>query len=77
MQFRLSAITNSNIIILDVDDEKLKEAKIIGADMTLDSFSSDPVKSIKDFINEKGCGVLVDFVNNSKTSSTAIEVLRK
>ena len=71
------AITNSNIIILDVDDEKLKEAKKLGADMTINSLSSDPVKSVKDFTNGKGCEVLVDFVNNSKTASTAIEVLRK
>ena len=77
MQFRLLAITNSNIIILDVDDEKLKEAKKIGADMTINSLSSDPVKSIKNFTNGKGCKVLVDFVNKSKTASTAIEVLRK
>ena len=47
------AITNSNIIILDVDDEKLKEAKKLGADMTINSLSSDPVKSIKDFPMEK------------------------
>lgn len=47
------AITNSNIIILDVDDEKLKEAKKLGADMTINSPSSDPGKSIKDFPNGK------------------------
>ena len=71
------AITNSSIIIMDVDDEKLKEAKKLGADRTINSLSSDPVKSLKDFTNGKGCEVLIDFVNNSKTASTAIEVLRK
>jgi alcohol dehydrogenase, propanol-preferring len=70
-------ITNSTIIILDVDDEKLKGAKKLGADMTINSLSSYPVKSIKNFTNGKECEVLVDFVNNSKTASTAIEVLRK
>ncbi len=71
------AITNSTIIILDVDDEKLQGAKKLDADMTINSLSFDPVKSIKDFINGKGYEVLGDFVNNSKTASTAIEVLRK
>lgn len=33
--------------------------------MTINSLSSDPVKSIQDFTNGKGCEVLVDFVNNS------------
>lgn len=71
------AITNATIIIMDVDDEKLKEAKKLGADITVNSMSTDPVKAIKDITNGKGCEVLVDFVNNNKTAPTAIEVLRK
>ena len=64
------AITNSNIIIMDVDDEKLKEAKKLGADFTINSLSSDPVKAVKDLTNGKGCEVLVDFVNNNQTAPT-------
>ena len=71
------AITNSNILIMDVDDKKLKEAKKLGADMTINSLSSDPVKAVKNSTNGKGCEVLVDFVNNNQTAPTAIEVLRK
>jgi propanol-preferring alcohol dehydrogenase len=71
------AITNSNILIMDVDDKKLKEAKKLGADMTINSLSSDPVKTVKNLTNGKGCEVVVDFVNNNQTAPTAIEVLRK
>lgn len=71
------AITNSNILIMDVDDKKLKEAKKLGADMTINSLSSDPVKAVKNLTNGKGCEVLVDFVNNNQTAPTAMEVLRK
>jgi propanol-preferring alcohol dehydrogenase len=71
------AITNSNILIMDVDDKKLKEAKKLGVDMTINSLSSDPVKAVKNLTNGKGCEVLVDFVNNNQTAPTAIEVLRK
>lgn len=71
------SITNANVVIMDVDDEKLKEAKKLGADITVNSMSTDPVKAIKDITNGKGCEVLVDFVNNNKTAPTAIEVLRK
>ena len=61
------AITNSNILIMDVDDKKLKEAKKSGADMTINSLSSDPVKAVKNLTNGNGCEVLVDFVNNNQT----------
>ena len=71
------AITNATIIIMDVDDEKLKEAKKLGANITVNSMSSDPIKAVKDITNGKGCEVLVDFVNNNKTAPTAIEILRK
>ena len=66
------AITNATIIIMDVDDEKLKEAKKLGADLTVNSMSSDPIKAVKDITNGKGCEVIVDFVNNNKTAPTAI-----
>ena len=71
------AITNATIIIMDVDDEKLKEAKKLGANVTVNSMSSDPIKAVKDITNGKGCEVIVDFVNNNKTAPTAIEVMRK
>jgi len=71
------AITNSYILIMDVDDKKLKEAKKLGADMTINSLSSDSVKAVKNLTNGKGCEVVVDFVNNNQTAPTAIEVLRK
>jgi propanol-preferring alcohol dehydrogenase len=71
------AITNATIIVMDVDDKKLIEAKKFGADLTLNSISSDPIKTVKDMTNGKGCEVLVDFVNSNKTAPIAIEVMRK
>ncbi|HEY6657788.1 MAG TPA: zinc-binding dehydrogenase [Nitrososphaeraceae archaeon] len=71
------AITNSNILIMDVDDKKLKEAKKLGADMTINSLSSDLVKAVKNLTIGKGGEGLVDVVKNNQTAPTAIEVLRK
>jgi len=73
----VKAITNSNILIMDVDDKKLKEVKKLGPDMTINSLPSDPVKALKNLtIGKRGEG-LVDFVKNNQTAPTAIEVLRK
>ncbi|HEX7208885.1 MAG TPA: alcohol dehydrogenase catalytic domain-containing protein, partial [Nitrososphaeraceae archaeon] len=37
------AITNAQVVIVDVDDKKLSEAKRLGADQTINSLSTDPV----------------------------------
>jgi alcohol dehydrogenase, propanol-preferring len=71
------AITNGNILIMGINDKKLKEAKKLGADMTINSLSSDRVKAVKKLTNGKGYEVLVDFVNNNQTAPSAIELLRK
>lgn len=73
----VKAITNSNILIMDVNDKKLKEAKKLGADMTINSLSSDLVKAVKNLTIGKGGEGLVDVVKNNQTAPTAIEVLRK
>ena len=71
------AITNSNIIMVDVNDVKLNEAKKLGADIIVNSINDDPIKTIKDITNGLGTEAVIDFVNNTKTAPTAIDILRK
>lgn len=70
-------ITNSNIIVVDVDNKKLDEAIKLGADEVINSKEVDPVKNIKDLSGGTGCEIVVDFVNNNITSKFAIDSLRK
>jgi len=70
-------ITNSNIIVVDVDNKKLEEATRLGADEVINSKEVDPVKNIKDLSGGTGCEIVVDFVNNNITSKFAIDSLRK
>ena len=49
------AITGSRIIAMDLDDEKLKEAKENGADNTINSKKEDPVKAIMELTDKLGC----------------------
>jgi propanol-preferring alcohol dehydrogenase len=71
------AITNAQVVIVDVDDKKLSEAKRLGADQTINSLSTDAVKGIKDITGEIGSEIVIDFVNNAKTAQTTINMLRK
>jgi len=70
-------ITNSNIIVVDVDNKKLDEAIKLGADEIINSKEADPVKNIKELSGGSGCEIVVDFVNNNVTSKFAIDSLRK
>jgi propanol-preferring alcohol dehydrogenase len=71
------AITKSNVIVVDVEDKNLNEAKRMGADERINSGTTDVVRAIKDITNGNGCEAVVDFVNNSKTAPNSINMLRK
>ncbi|MEM2855662.1 MAG: alcohol dehydrogenase [Candidatus Nitrosocaldaceae archaeon] len=71
------SITNSKIIVIDLDDKKLMEAKKLGADYIVNSKSEDPVKAVKELTNGLGADAVIDFVNASSTVSKDLEMLRK
>ncbi len=71
------AISNANVIMVDVDDKKLAEAKRLGVDHTINSMSLDVIKGIKELTNGNGAEIVIDFVNNSKTAPRVLEMLRK
>lgn len=71
------AITNANIICVDIDDEKLKTAKELGADYTVNSKDPDAVQKIISLCNNKGADCVIDFVNAPPTVKMGLAVLRK
>jgi alcohol dehydrogenase, propanol-preferring len=71
------AITNSRVVIVDINDNKLEEAKKLGADEMINSISTDPSKVIKDITAGLGSDAVIDFVNNTKTAPTSVNMLRK
>lgn len=71
------AITNARVVIVDVDDKKLSEAKRLGADETINSLSTNPVQGVKDITGGLGSEIVIDFVNNSKTAQNTINMIRK
>ena len=71
------AVTGARIIAMDIDDKKLKTAKLSGADAIVNSKSENVKKSIMDLTNNLGVDAIVDFVNGSKTVETDMTILRR
>jgi alcohol dehydrogenase, propanol-preferring len=69
--------TNSRIVVVDVDDKRLLEAKKLGAHEVVNSSKGDPVEEIKNLTNALGAEAVIDFVNNNRTAPVAINMLRK
>lgn len=69
--------TNSRIVVVDVDDKRLLEAKKLGAHEVVNSSKGDPVGEIKNLTNALGAEAVIDFVNNNRTAPVAINMLRK
>ena len=79
------AITDARIICVDLDDTKLKTARELGADFTVNSNvigsvttgSGNAVQKIISICDGKGADSVVDFVNAPPTAKTGLSVLRK
>lgn len=69
--------TNSRIVVVDVDDKRLSEAKKLGAHEVVNSSKGDPIEEIKNLTNALGAEAVIDFVNNNRTAPVAINMLRK
>ena len=71
------ALTKSNIICADLDDEKLNSAKELGATHIINTKEPDAVKKIMSICNEKGVDSIVDFVNAPPTVKMNLSLIRK
>ena len=71
------AITNANIICVDIDDAKLQAAKDLGADHTVNSKDADATQKIITLCNNKGADCVIDFVNAPPTVKMGLAILRK
>jgi alcohol dehydrogenase, propanol-preferring len=72
------AIFKSRITVIDVNDQKLAEARKLGADNIINTKEKqDVVKEVKDLTNGSGTDVVIDFVNNNIPSINSFNMLRK
>ena len=79
------AITKAKVICVDLDDQKLKIAKEMGADFVVNSNvigsvmtgSGNAAQKIISLCNGKGADSVIDFVNAPQTAKMGLAVLRK
>lgn len=71
------SITDSKLICVDLDDNKLNTAKEMGADYVFNSKDPEISKKIISVCNEKGADSVIDFVNAPPTAKLGLSVLRK
>jgi propanol-preferring alcohol dehydrogenase len=70
------AVTGARIIAMDLEDEKLKQARKDGhADDIVNSKKDDPV--VMELTDKKGADAVIDFVNSSKTVEIDMQILRR
>lgn len=67
----------SQVIAVDLDNDRLKLAKQLGADVTLNAKTDDVVAEIKNLTGGKGADISIEVVGASVTIETAIEATRK
>lgn len=71
------AITNANIIIVDIDDAKLQTAKELGADHSVNSKDPEATQKIMTLCGGKGADCVIDFVNAPPTVKMGLAIIRK
>jgi propanol-preferring alcohol dehydrogenase len=72
-----SALSKSNIICADLDDEKLNSAKELGATHIINTKEPDAIKKIMSICDEKGVDSIIDFVNAPPTVKMDLSLIRK
>ena len=71
------AVTDARVIAMDIDDDKLKNAKDSGANDIINSKKEDPIKATMELTNNIGADAVIDFVNASKTVEIDLQFLRR
>jgi len=64
------------LIVVDIDGEKLAAARQAGADHTINSKDEDALERLKE-LTGNGPGAIVDFVGNSETTKLGYDAVRK
>ncbi len=73
---QLAKVMGARVIALDVNDERLKLAKEMGADITINSKNDDPVQAIKGLTHGEGAELTMDCSGNPDARLAAIRSTR-
>lgn len=69
-------LRGANVIAVDVDREKLKIAKEVGATTVIDAKEEDPVSRVMEITADKGADVTIEAVGRAETIRNALDSVR-
>ena len=67
----------SQILVVDMKDERLRLAAMLGADVVVNPSKEDPMGSLKELTRGKGADVVIEAVGSSITVKQATQMVRK
>lgn len=67
----------TKVIVVDVDDEKLRQAKMLGADDVINGRTEDVIKRIMDMTDGQGTHIAIELAGNKITHVQAVQAVRK
>ncbi len=76
----VGAIKQNNpkcLVVLDMNDERLKKAKEFGADIVMNPRNEDVVKKIKEMTGGYGCDIYIEATGHPSSVQQGLEAIRK
>lgn len=65
------------VIMIDINDNRLKMAKQFGVDITINSLSEDPIEAVKALTNQRGADKVISATPANATQTQSIHMVRK
>ncbi len=72
---QIAKVCGARVIAVDIDDERLKAAKELGADLVVNGMKEDFSEAVMDFTGGKGAEVVMEFVANDATIQKSFDSL--
>jgi threonine dehydrogenase-like Zn-dependent dehydrogenase len=73
---QLAKAMGAKVIALDVNEERLNLAKELGADVTINSKETDPIKAIHELTHGEGADLALDCSGNADARAAAVRSTR-
>lgn len=73
----ISAMSSANIIAVDMNENRLKVAKELGADFAVQGVNESTLSEVMDLTNGRGVEAVLDFAGFDSTIEFALKVVRK
>ncbi|GKX30900.1 zinc-binding dehydrogenase [Vallitalea longa] len=73
----ISLKTPKKLIVLDVDDKRLRTAKELGADIIINPKEEDAIKKVKSLTEGYGCDVYIEATGSPIGVTQGLEMIRK